>query len=336
MSKQFVMCRFLLLLVYLVFSTGLNLAQSDCKPCLIPNSNKLNLRPDVLSLDLGKDTLTLPCQYGKSMSNSCSDDSRISVKTVAVDPENDALVYSYIVSGGRIVGQGANVFWDLAGVRTGTYTITAAVDDGCGFCGKTITKTVTVRDCQDCLKVCNCLAGLTIKKTSLPTPIDETIGLTAEVNQEDVTFQWQLFDKDNNSIEFENQGGTIKIKSSPKLEGKTITARVEALGGCGVCETVNKSETFTILVQPRGNITGKVKLRGNSMFLNKAKVELFWKDTFVTSDETNADGSFSFSDILIPENRKPYTIRVTKDGYESNDTKTVLPTANITIELNKR
>jgi len=74
---------------------------------------------------------------------------KISVKTVAVDPENDVLIYNYKVSGGKIVGQGANVVWDLTGVKPGTYTITAGVDDSCGVCGRTQTRTVVVKECPN-------------------------------------------------------------------------------------------------------------------------------------------------------------------------------------------
>jgi hypothetical protein len=69
----------------------------------------------------------------------------VSVVTVGKDPENDVLTYSYNVTAGRIIGQGANVKWDLNGVAAGTYSITAGVDDGAGIVGKTITKTVTVK-----------------------------------------------------------------------------------------------------------------------------------------------------------------------------------------------
>jgi hypothetical protein len=95
----------------------------------------------------------------------------IRVQTIATDPEN-TLIYSYAVTGGKIVAtdgtdtskfsvkventytmftekkpeDGEKVIWDLSGVKPGTYTITAAVDDGCGFCGKTMTKTVIVKE----------------------------------------------------------------------------------------------------------------------------------------------------------------------------------------------
>jgi hypothetical protein len=68
----------------------------------------------------------------------------ISVVASAIDAENDVVTYNYVVSGGRIVGTGSKVVWDLTGVPPGTYTITAGVDDGCGICGRTATKSITV------------------------------------------------------------------------------------------------------------------------------------------------------------------------------------------------
>jgi hypothetical protein len=55
--------------------------------------------------------------------------------------------YRYQVSGGKIVGEGAKVRWDLSSVKPGTYTIIAAVDPGCGVCGRTVTKEVKVIEC---------------------------------------------------------------------------------------------------------------------------------------------------------------------------------------------
>lgn len=70
---------------------------------------------------------------------------RLTVSTTAVDPENDVLTYVYVVSAGRVIGTGKDVVWDLTAVPQGTYTITAAVDDGCGLCGVTVTKTVVIK-----------------------------------------------------------------------------------------------------------------------------------------------------------------------------------------------
>lgn len=74
-----------------------------------------------------------------------SSNKTISVATNATDPENDVLTYIYVVSGGQIHGRGEKVIWDLTAAAPGIYTITAGVDDGCGLCGKTMTKTVVVK-----------------------------------------------------------------------------------------------------------------------------------------------------------------------------------------------
>ncbi len=74
-----------------------------------------------------------------------TDDAKIEVNTIAKDNENDVLVYDYKVSGGKIIGRGEKVIWDLSGEKAGTYTIKVGVDDGCGICGKWMTKTVVVK-----------------------------------------------------------------------------------------------------------------------------------------------------------------------------------------------
>lgn len=112
----------------------------------------INPAANVVSLDLSRTAITSGCASLDPMQNKiCSDGVKeIAVSTTAVDPDNDVLTYAYYISGGKIIGQGAKVVWDLSDVKAGTYTITAAVDDGCGVCGKFITKTVVVKECPDC------------------------------------------------------------------------------------------------------------------------------------------------------------------------------------------
>lgn len=112
------------------YSTKGKFASSIFEPHLEPDHDRA---ADVTELEL--DGAELSATTGKL----------ISVITTAVDPENDVLTYNYIVSAGKIIGSGARVTWDLSGISPGSYTITAAVDDGCGVCGQTKTKTVTVK-----------------------------------------------------------------------------------------------------------------------------------------------------------------------------------------------
>jgi hypothetical protein len=95
--------------------------------------------------------------------NGASDAQRIRVSTTIDNRYADVLTYHYAVSGGRVVdasanedkkrfwfpeGKGETAIWDLSDAEPGTYTITAGVDDGCGICGKTVTKEVSVLPCQ--------------------------------------------------------------------------------------------------------------------------------------------------------------------------------------------
>jgi hypothetical protein len=81
--------------------------------------------------------------------DSCSAKPQVKIATTA--PEVEASMYVYTVSGGKIVGSGANVIWDLSGVEPGEYTITAGIDTGTGWgvLGQTRTRWVRVLDRPD-------------------------------------------------------------------------------------------------------------------------------------------------------------------------------------------
>lgn len=111
-----------------------------------------NLPANVTRVDLSQSKIIINCDLADSNEiKSCSESSKIiEVSTIAFDPEDDVTTYLYTVSAGKITGKGKKVLWDLSGVKPGTYKITVAVDDGCGFCGKTMTKTVVVKECSNC------------------------------------------------------------------------------------------------------------------------------------------------------------------------------------------
>lgn len=134
-------------------SPTVGLPQTDCSnPCKRPPLDENNKPPEVTDLKLSQTEVASSCPSGQvpQQGAACGDKMTVKVTTTAVDPEKDVVMYHYTVSGGRIVGQGANVFWDLTGIAPGAYTITAGVDDGCGICGQTQTRTITVKSC-DCV-----------------------------------------------------------------------------------------------------------------------------------------------------------------------------------------
>ncbi len=104
--------------------------------------------PSVKNLTLSQIEVMATCSTNN---NVCSNNAQsIEISTESSDPEDDILTYVYQVSGGKIIGKSAKVVWDLSGVKSGTYTIIAAMDDGCGGCGKTVTKEIKVIECPNC------------------------------------------------------------------------------------------------------------------------------------------------------------------------------------------
>jgi outer membrane protein OmpA-like peptidoglycan-associated protein len=56
----------------------------------------------------------------------------VAIHVNASDADNDPLTYAYSATGGSVEGTGPDARWNFAGVRVGTYTVTAKVDDGKG------------------------------------------------------------------------------------------------------------------------------------------------------------------------------------------------------------
>lgn len=104
---------------------------------------------NVTLITLDRETVYSGCA-GKPGSE--CDETKIKVTTRAEDKENEVLLFTYTLTGGKIVGQGPSVTWDLSGVSPGMYSITAGVDDGGGIRGRTITKTVEVKILGDGVK----------------------------------------------------------------------------------------------------------------------------------------------------------------------------------------
>jgi hypothetical protein len=108
--------------------------------------------PNVTSLTFDRPVIYSSCA-GKPAAECDDDGAKIRVTTVAEDKENDLITYKYTVIAGRIIGQGPSVIWDLSGVPAGKYSIVARSDDGCGDCGRTMTKEIEVRAAPDVEKI---------------------------------------------------------------------------------------------------------------------------------------------------------------------------------------
>lgn len=209
----------------------------------------LNKPANVTGVTVSSTTVNLPCPPGQtSTSGTCPDEVSVNISTTAVDPESDQLVYNYTVSGGRVVGSGANVTWDLSGVRPGSYTITAGVDDGCGICGETKTQTVEVKECPDCVAPCEC-PTVSVTGPSAAVEPGQTMTFTANLNgggQDAPTYNWNV----SAGTIVEGQGTPTITVSTEGLTNTTVTATVDIGGLCATCPPVSDSETGVVSTPP--------------------------------------------------------------------------------------
>jgi hypothetical protein len=199
---------------------------------------------NVDSLTLSSREIVIPCPPGTEpvTAGGCPEGTTITVATRAssTDP-TDVLTYNYTVSGGRIVGSGANVTWDLSGVRPGTYTITAGADNGCGVCGTTKTETITVRDCE-CKPICSCptldVSGGGIVEAGSPMSFTANVsGGTAA----DITYDWTVT---NGTITSGQGTPSISVDTTGLSNGTNIQATV-TIGGSGLCADCPRTDSET-------------------------------------------------------------------------------------------
>jgi len=208
----------------------------------------LNVPADVTAVALGASTVTIGCPAGfRSRSGACNDNRSVSISTTAVDKENDPLTYNYTVSGGRVVGTGSNVTWDLSGAAAGTYTVTVGVDDGCGVCGKTVTQTVTVAACADCVQICEC-PSLSVSGPGVVNP-GSPMTFTANLSgSASVTYNWSV---SAGTISSGQGTSSITVDTAGLAGSSNVTATVN-IGGldssCGC--TTTASETGSIAAAP--------------------------------------------------------------------------------------
>ena len=114
-----------------------------------PRPSERNNAPQV-QLRASEQKITLGCPEGET-SQTCTPSAspQVQLQANATDPDGDTLLYSYSATGGRVTGDGADVTWDLTGLRRGTYTANVEVYDCCG-CVAFSSVQVRVEVCSDC------------------------------------------------------------------------------------------------------------------------------------------------------------------------------------------
>lgn len=216
------------------------------------NEEVANVPANVTALDVD-DTIVLPCPPGTTSTNQCNDSTNLTVRATAVDQENDPMVFKYVVSGGRVVGETNTAQWDVSGLRPGQYTITASVNDGgCGFCGQTQTRTITIKECEGCTIPCDCTNVNSVTGPSGVTQPGDTMTFTANTSGNvDVTYNWTV---SAGTIESGQGTSSIVVRTTSDMANQSVTATVTLGGNREGCNCVNSdSETGVVadVVKPR-------------------------------------------------------------------------------------
>lgn len=295
---------------------------------------KPNKPADVTSLSFSKKTITLPCPSGTQPNDgACSDDQSVQVRTTAIDPENDVLAFNYKVSGGRIIGQGANVTWDLSGVRPGTYTITARVDDNQGTFGKTVTETIAVENCS-CRQECSC-PTLSVSGPDQPIPQNEPMTFTANVsggNQDGIIYSWSV----SQGTIVSGQGTpviSVDISGLPDASAITTTVSISNTG-CGSCGILQDSETGFVASRAAPRFDGVIRGRvidssGNGVAGAIVTIRNL-QTGFSKNFTAGANGAYLFDDL----ERGGYSLTASIPGFASVPQQVFLSNLSTEITVN--
>jgi hypothetical protein len=198
---------------------------------MIGRFRESNSFANVNEVTLDETRLVLQCPPGMRPlgGQNVSEDMVVRVSTMASDLENDPLGYAYFVSGGKIVGRGASVDWDLTGVEPGIYSLVAGVDDGHGIMGKTVRKRIAVESCNGC----GLIECPTITITG-PQALEAESVFTANVSggsQDSVSYDWSVVGGEV----VEGQGTPSILVKIHTRTGGSVTVRIGGLDPRGSC-----------------------------------------------------------------------------------------------------
>lgn len=210
------------------------------EPAILPN------QPPTVALEVGTVTAVATNVMRASASTVCVGDT-VALTARASDPDGDTLLYRWTTTGGRIVGDGANVTFDSAGLAPGDYTVTVEVDDGCG-CVAFDSKTIRVENCPPNI-VC---FGPSLDVTPASSTVNageavnfSTSGVTGGQNYGQVTYNWTT-----SAGTIQGSGTSARLDTTGVPGGTTINVTVTATSSAGPNCSASGSATVRINVPP--------------------------------------------------------------------------------------
>jgi hypothetical protein len=206
-----------------------------------------NVAPVINAVTASMTSITRPCPPNTSSSTCTASGSEVTLTADARDDNNDTLLYTWSVTGGRLTGEGRSVTWDLSGVANGTYTASVEVDDG-NMHKVSGSATVTVADCTGCVAPPPPCPTVSVSCPSTADP-GTPVTFTASVANESglsLTYNWSVSAGTISS----GQGTSSITVDTTGLGGQTVTASVSLGGADPSCSGTTNSCSTTITAPP--------------------------------------------------------------------------------------
>ncbi|MCI0388685.1 MAG: hypothetical protein MOB07_07945 [Acidobacteria bacterium] len=190
-------------------------------------------RPPSVALEPG---VTTPGQTDvvRDATTVCTGD-KVVLRAIASDPDGDTLLYSWQISSGRIVGEGASTAFDTTGLAPGDYPTTVKVDDGHGRVASD-TKTIRVVSCPP-MTVCfdpNLNLDLDRWRVDAGERINfKTSGVTAGRNYGNVRYDWTA-----SHSTITSNGLIATLDTTGVTGGTSIEVTVRAASDVGNCTAI--------------------------------------------------------------------------------------------------
>jgi len=204
-----------------------------------------NQPPVVTAVRPSISSVLRPCPPPTSSTTCTPTGNEVTLVAEASDPNNDPLLYTWSVTGGRLSGEGRQVTWDLSGVQNGTYTATVEVADGAGLKANG-SATVTVADCTGCVAPpppCPTVSVSCPSDVEEGQPVTFTASVTGGPEGATWTYNWSV-----SAGTISSGQGTSTITVDTAGVATNVTATVNVGGADPSC---NNSNSCTTAIRPK-------------------------------------------------------------------------------------
>jgi hypothetical protein len=208
-----------------------------------------NQPPVVRAVTPSISSVLRPCPPPTSSTSCTPTGSEVTLVADASDVDNDQLLYTWSVTGGKLSGEGKQVTWDLTGVANGTYTATVEVNDGNQHTA-TGSATVTVADCTGCVAPpppCPTVSVSCPSDIDAGQPITFTASVAGGAEGATFTYNWSV---SAGTISSGQGTSTITVDTAGVAGGSSVTATVNIGGADPSCTGTTASCTTSVKPPP--------------------------------------------------------------------------------------